>query len=428
MPGVPRRLGDARARRPSATAMPRASARRPAALVRARATRDLVLSADSAAAGVRASLHTQSMIQLPRGGGGDGGESRCSWRPIGPIAQVQAAQAAINAAQTPERGPADAGRRGERAGHDHPGRRQHDVVRGHRHDGPGARRLRLRRPRRAPRLDHAHPRHGRQPRRRRSPPPTSCPAPTTRSCAGSRRRSRGSVRPTRTPPATPSSTCRRSSGSTARPASGTRSRRRRRPGASASRSRPSPCASPSIPATATHPCRAPASNRCCATPSRTGGFPAADTCSYRYLDSSAMAPNGRTWPVTVAITWHATWTANTGQRRRPRPRRHDVAGPGAPRRRDPGRHHPHRQLTRRSVSGAADTPPAQLRDRAPVRGRGRSCRGTSARSRRPRASRCRCRASGRDRGSRRSRRAAACSASSPRWPSTTGRCGPSRRR
>ena len=30
---------------------------------------------------------------------------------------------------------------------------------------------------------------------------------------------------------------------------------------------------------------------------RTGGFPAGETCSYRYLDSSAMAPNGQTWPV-----------------------------------------------------------------------------------------------------------------------------------
>jgi hypothetical protein len=45
---------------------------------------------------------------------------------------------------------------------------------------------------------------------------------------------------------------------------------------------------------------------------RTGGIPAGATCSYRYLDSSAMAPNGRTWPVTVAVTWHATWTASTG--------------------------------------------------------------------------------------------------------------------
>jgi hypothetical protein len=26
-----------------------------------------------------------------------------------------------------------------------------------------------------------------------------------------------------------------------------------------------------------------------------------------------MAPNGETWPVTVSIVWHATWSANTGE-------------------------------------------------------------------------------------------------------------------
>jgi hypothetical protein len=37
----------------------------------------------------------------PTPGGGAGGESNCTWTPVGPIAEVQAAQAAINAEQTP---------------------------------------------------------------------------------------------------------------------------------------------------------------------------------------------------------------------------------------------------------------------------------------------------------------------------------------
>jgi hypothetical protein len=38
-----------------------------------------------------------------------------------------------------------------------------------------------------------------------------------------------------------------------------------------------------------------------------------DGCTHTYVDSSAMAPNGETWPVTVSIVWHATWTATTGE-------------------------------------------------------------------------------------------------------------------
>ncbi len=37
------------------------------------------------------------------------------------------------------------------------------------------------------------------------------------------------------------------------------------------------------------------------------------TCMYRYVDSSSMASNGQTWPVTGSIVWHATWTASTGE-------------------------------------------------------------------------------------------------------------------
>jgi hypothetical protein len=36
-------------------------------------------------------------------------------------------------------------------------------------------------------------------------------------------------------------------------------------------------------------------------------------CGHVYEHSSAMAPNGRTFPVTVAIVWHATWQASNGE-------------------------------------------------------------------------------------------------------------------
>jgi hypothetical protein len=36
-------------------------------------------------------------------------------------------------------------------------------------------------------------------------------------------------------------------------------------------------------------------------------------CRHVYRHSSAMAPNGETYPVTVAIVWHATWQASNGQ-------------------------------------------------------------------------------------------------------------------
>ena len=42
-------------------------------------------------------------------------------------------------------------------------------------------------------------------------------------------------------------------------------------------------------------------------------FPPAGSCSYEYRDSSAMAPNGATWPLTVSIVWHVSWSANTGE-------------------------------------------------------------------------------------------------------------------
>ena len=46
---------------------------------------------------------------------------------------------------------------------------------------------------------------------------------------------------------------------------------------------------------------------------RSGGLPDSGICAHTYRDSSAMAPNGETWPVTISIVWHVTWTANTGQ-------------------------------------------------------------------------------------------------------------------
>lgn len=38
-----------------------------------------------------------------------------------------------------------------------------------------------------------------------------------------------------------------------------------------------------------------------------------DGCSYTYRHSSAMAPNGETYPVTAQIVWQVSWSANTGE-------------------------------------------------------------------------------------------------------------------
>jgi hypothetical protein len=38
-----------------------------------------------------------------------------------------------------------------------------------------------------------------------------------------------------------------------------------------------------------------------------------DGCEHVYRHSSATAENGRTFPVTVAIVWHATWQASNGE-------------------------------------------------------------------------------------------------------------------
>jgi hypothetical protein len=35
-------------------------------------------------------------------------------------------------------------------------------------------------------------------------------------------------------------------------------------------------------------------------------------CAYRYLNSSALAPNGTAFPVTVSIEWHVTWRGSDG--------------------------------------------------------------------------------------------------------------------
>jgi hypothetical protein len=46
----------------------------------------------------------------------------------------------------------------------------------------------------------------------------------------------------------------------------------------------------------------------------TGTDPATfDGCEHVYRHSSAMASNGQTYPVTVAIVWHATWQASNGE-------------------------------------------------------------------------------------------------------------------
>ena len=36
-------------------------------------------------------------------------------------------------------------------------------------------------------------------------------------------------------------------------------------------------------------------------------------CAHVYRDSSAMAANGETFPVTVTIEWSASWSASDGQ-------------------------------------------------------------------------------------------------------------------
>jgi hypothetical protein len=38
-----------------------------------------------------------------------------------------------------------------------------------------------------------------------------------------------------------------------------------------------------------------------------------DGCEHVYRDSSAMAADGATFPVTASIVWHATWQASNGQ-------------------------------------------------------------------------------------------------------------------
>ncbi|MET0579082.1 MAG: hypothetical protein ABW122_10520 [Ilumatobacteraceae bacterium] len=42
-------------------------------------------------------------------------------------------------------------------------------------------------------------------------------------------------------------------------------------------------------------------------------FPAIQGCDYTYRNSSAMAPNGESYPVTATIVWHASWSASTGE-------------------------------------------------------------------------------------------------------------------
>jgi hypothetical protein len=45
----------------------------------------------------------------------------------------------------------------------------------------------------------------------------------------------------------------------------------------------------------------------------------ATTCSYTYRHSSAMAPNGRTYPLTLAVEWDVTWECSPGCGRGPMP-------------------------------------------------------------------------------------------------------------
>jgi hypothetical protein len=36
-------------------------------------------------------------------------------------------------------------------------------------------------------------------------------------------------------------------------------------------------------------------------------------CSYTYRDTSSVAPDGRSWPASLAIGWRVAWAANNGQ-------------------------------------------------------------------------------------------------------------------
>lgn len=38
-----------------------------------------------------------------------------------------------------------------------------------------------------------------------------------------------------------------------------------------------------------------------------------DGCTYTYRHSSAVAPNGQTWPATAQLVWEGSWTSNVGQ-------------------------------------------------------------------------------------------------------------------
>jgi hypothetical protein len=44
-----------------------------------------------------------------------------------------------------------------------------------------------------------------------------------------------------------------------------------------------------------------------------GPSAAAPACSYSYHDASTAAPNGRSWPASLAVRWTVTWTASNGQ-------------------------------------------------------------------------------------------------------------------
>ena len=68
-------------------------------------------------------------------------------------------------------------------------------------------------------------------------------------------------------------------------------------------------------------------------------------CAHVYRDSSSMAANGETFPVTVTIEWAASWSASDGQGGSLGHAAHDVGGASAAGGREPGDRHRRRRLT-----------------------------------------------------------------------------------
>ena len=276
-------------------------------------------------------------------------DSNCYWRPIGPISQVQAAQAAVNARQTPNVDPNMPGVEANVPEMVTPVGGQTGVVRAQLAPAPGF--APTGSATASPAAATGSPSLPTAPATssRRSAPPTSSPAPTTGSCASS---------PRPIPHIGPADEDEngytyvnnrtffwldRAAGQW-NPVTATASA-----GGVSVTVQAQPVRLVVDPGNGDEPVRCTNFEPVLRDRVRTGGFPPdQNTCSYTYTDSSAMAPNGQTWPVTTSIVWHVTWNANTGQSRRPRLHLHRLTTTRPPGRRDPSHHHRDRRrhLTR----------------------------------------------------------------------------------